>query len=55
MTIILLLVGLGLIVLGADWLVDGSHSGRKCRIDRWEGAVMLLVFAAYYCYLFVKL
>ncbi|GEM_PF-4736688 len=24
MTIILLLVGLGLIVLGADWLVDGA-------------------------------
>ena len=26
MTIILLLVGLGLIVLGADWLVDGASS-----------------------------
>ena len=25
MTIILLLVGLGLIVLGADWLVDGAR------------------------------
>ena len=24
MTILLLLVGLGLIVLGADWLVDGA-------------------------------
>ena len=77
MTIILLLAGLGLIVLGADWLVDGAsaiarmslvdagilivsclllllwaYSGSKCRIDRWEGALMLLVFAAYYCYLF---
>ena len=40
MTIILLLVGLGLIVLGADWLVDG--------------ALMLLAFAAYYYYLFAK-
>ena len=77
MTIILLLVGLGLIVLGADWLVDGAsaiarragvsefvscvmlllwaYTGRKCRIDRWEGALMLLAFAAYYYYLFVKL
>ena len=26
MTIILLLVGLGLIVLGADWLVDGASA-----------------------------
>ena len=24
-------------------------TGRKCRIDRWEGALMLLVSAAYYC------
>lgn len=64
MNMILLLVGLGLIVLGADWLVDGAsaialliwaYTGRKCRIDRWEGALMLLAFAAYYYYLFVKL
>ncbi len=26
MTILLLLVGLGLIVLGADWLVDGASA-----------------------------
>lgn len=33
MTIILLLVGLGLIVLGADWLVDGDAlpSLPRCR------------------------
>ena len=120
MTILLLLVGLGLIVLGADWLVDGASAiarkagvsefvigltivgfgtscpelvvslgcssvitplsfagmspvdaavlilssallllwaftGKKCRIDRWEGVVMLLVFAAYYYYLFTTL
>ncbi len=42
MTIILLLVGLGLIVLGADWLVDGYY-------------FMLLAYAAYYYYLFAKL
>jgi len=41
MTIFWLLVGLGLIVLGADWLV--------------EGALMLLLFGAYYTYLFINL
>ena len=108
MTILLLLVGLGLIVLGADWLVEGAsgiavgnvigsnvfnillilgasavvpplsfaavtpvdaavlllssfllllwaYTGKRLRIDRWEGAVMLAVFAAYYVYLFNKL
>lgn len=112
MTIVLLLVGLGLIVLGADWLVDGAfqgnadiavgnvmgsnmfnillilgasalvtplsfasvtlvdasvlllsalllllwaYTGRRLRLDRWEGCVMLALFAAYYVYLFYKL
>ena len=32
-----------------------AYTGRRCRIDRWEGAVMLLCFAAYYVYLFNKL
>ena len=34
MTIILLLVGLGLIVLGADWLVDGDSAiARKAGVS----------------------
>ena len=41
MTILLLLVGLGLVVLGADWLV--------------EGAIMLIFFGAYYFFLFKQL
>ena len=41
MTILLLLVGLGLVVLGADWLV--------------EGAVMTALFGAYYFFLFKQL
>lgn len=31
-----------------------GHVGKKCSIDRWEGAVMLLCFAAYYYYLFIE-
>lgn len=36
-------------------LLIWAYSGRRNRIDRWEGAVMLLCFAAYYVYLFNKL
>ena len=32
-----------------------TYTGRKDRIDRWEGAIFLLVFAAYYVWLFMKL
>ena len=49
------LVDLGILIASCVLLLLWAYSGRKCRIDRWEGAVMLLVFAAYYCYLFVKL
>ena len=40
MTIILLLVGLGLIVLGV-MLQLWAYAGRKCRIGRWEGGIVL--------------
>lgn len=30
-------------------------TGRRERIDRWEGALMLLLFGAYYTYLFINL
>ena len=49
------LVDVGILIASCVLLLIWAYSGRKCRIDRWEGAVMLLVFAAYYCYLFVKL
>ena len=55
MTIVCLLVGLGLIVLGAFLLLLWACTGKRLRIDRWEGALMLAVFAAYYVYLFNKL
>ena len=49
------LVDVGILIASCVLLLLWAYSGRKCRIDRWEGAVMLLVFAAYYSYLFVKL
>ena len=96
MTILLLLVGLGLIVLGADWLVDGASAiARKAGVSEFvigltivgfgtscpelvvslTGAIqgnadisignvvgsnvfnilLILVFAAYYFFLFTKL
>ena len=32
-----------------------AYTGRKERIDRWEGALMLLLFGGYYYYLFINL
>ncbi len=32
-----------------------AYTGRSERIDRWEGALMLLLFGAYYTYLFINL
>jgi Ca2+/Na+ antiporter len=32
-----------------------AYTGRKERIDRWEGALMLLLFGAYYYFLFINL
>lgn len=49
------LVDVGILIASCVLLLLWAYSGRKCRIDRWEGAVMLIVFVAYYCYLFVKL
>lgn len=49
------LVDASALILSCLMLLVWAYSGRKCRIDRWEGAVMLLAFAAYYLYLFVKL
>ena len=48
------LVDAGILIVSCLLLLLWAYSGSKCRIDRWEGALMLLVFAAYYCYLFEK-
>ena len=32
-----------------------AYTGRRERIDRWEGALLLLLFGAYYTYLFINL
>ena len=44
------LVDAGILIVSCLLLLLWAYSGSKCRIDRWEGALMLLVFAAYYCY-----
>lgn len=43
------------LLTSAILLLIWAYSGRRNRIDRWEGAVMLLCFVAYYVYLFNKL
>ena len=48
------LVDAGILIVSCLLLLLWAYSGSKCHIDRWEGALMLLVFAAYYCYLFEK-
>ena len=43
------------LILSCIMLLLWAYTGKRCRIDRWEGALMLLAFAAYYFYLFTKL
>lgn len=45
MTIVLLLVGLGLIVLGADWLVDGASGiARKAGVSEFVIGLTIVGF-----------
>lgn len=45
MTIVLLLVGLGLIVLGADWLVEGASSiARKAGVSEFVIGLTIVGF-----------
>ena len=45
MTIVLLLVGLGLIVLGADWLVEGASSiARKFGVSEFVIGLTIVGF-----------
>lgn len=48
-------VDAAVLLLSGLLLLLWAYTGRRLRIDRWEGAVMLAVFAAYYVYLFNKL
>ncbi len=49
------LVDASVLLLSALLLLLWAYTGRRLRIDRWEGCVMLALFAAYYVYLFYKL
>lgn len=49
------LVDVGVLIVSCVMLLLWAYTGRKCRIDRWEGALMLLAFAVYYYFLFTKL
>ena len=43
------------LLLSVALLLLWAYTGRKERIDRWEGGLMLLLFGAYYSYLFINL
>ena len=49
------LVDAAVLLLSSFLLLLWAYTGKRLRIDRWEGALMLAVFAAYYVYLFNKL
>lgn len=49
------LVDASVLLLSALLLLLWAYTGRRLRIDRGEGCVMLALFAAYYVYLFYKL
>lgn len=46
------MIDIGTLLLSAVLIWLWTYTGRRDRIDRWEGAVLLLTFAAYYVYLF---
>ena len=43
------------LLLSVILLLLWAYTGRRERIDRWEGGIMLLWFGAYYYYLFINL
>ena len=43
------------LLLSVILLLLWAYTGRRERIDRWEGGIMLLLFGAYYYYLFINL
>jgi len=44
-----------ILTLSMILLLLWAYTGRRERIDRWEGALMLLLFGVYYTYLFINL
>ena len=49
------LVDAGVLLSSMLLLLLWAYTGRRERIDRWEGALMLLLFGGYYYYLFINL
>ena len=49
------IIDASVIIFSCVLLLLWGYTGRKLCIDRWEGASMLLAFAAYYMYIFNKL
>ncbi|MBQ9819628.1 MAG: calcium/sodium antiporter [Bacteroidales bacterium] len=43
------------LLLSVALLLLWAYTGRRERIDRWEGVLMLLLFGAYYTHLFINL
>ena len=54
-TLALTWVDLGALMLSIVLLWLWTYTGRRDRVDRWEGVVLLLCFFAYYTWLFMKL
>ena len=44
-----------ILLLSAILLWLWTYTGKANRIDRWEGAILLLVYSAYMCWLFINL
>lgn len=49
------IVDIIVLLLSAILLWLWTYTGKANRIDRWEGAILLLVYAAYMCWLFINL
>lgn len=49
------LVDIGTVLLSVIMVMLSSFTFRKNEIDRWEGAIFVLTFAAYYVWLFINL
>ncbi|MBQ2550628.1 MAG: calcium/sodium antiporter [Bacteroidales bacterium] len=49
------LIDAAVLLLSVILLLLWAYTGRRERIDRWEGGIMLLLFGAYYYYLFINL
>lgn len=48
------LVDVGVLLISAIFVWLWTYTGRKDRIDRWEGAIMAACYAAYMTWLFMK-